>query len=55
MSDKDLYKKMTMNQLLRTLSKLRVQEIGKEQIVFPATKAQKEIFHAFGLEEPVSL
>lgn len=55
MSDKDLYKKMTMNQLLRTLSKLRVQEIGKEQIVFPATKTQKEIFNAFGLEEPVSL
>jgi transposase len=55
MSDKELYKKMTMNQLLRTLSKLRVQEIGKEQIVFPATKMQKEIFKAFGLEEPVSL
>lgn len=55
MSDKDLYRKMTMNQLLRTLSKLRVQVIGNEQIVFPATKAQKDIFQAFGLEEPVSL
>ena len=55
MLDKELYKKMTMNQLLKTVSKLRVQEIGKEQIVFPATKMQKEIFEAFGLEEPVSL
>ena len=55
MSDKGLCEKMTMNQLIRTLSKLRVQEIGKEQVVFPATKAQKEIFYAFELDEPMSL
>jgi transposase len=52
MSDRKLYDKMTMKQLLRTLAKQRVQYIGNERIVFPATKTQKEIYKAFDVSEP---
>jgi predicted phosphatase len=53
MADKKLYEKMTMKQLLRRISKHRVQKIGGERIIFPITKAQREIFEAFGLDVPV--
>ena len=53
MSDKKLYEKMTMKQLLRRLSKHRIQEIGGERIIFPATKAQREIYETFGLDVPM--
>ena len=50
---KKLYEKMTMKQLLRCLSKLRIQEIKGERILFPVTKKQKDIFEAFALDVPV--
>ena len=53
MTENDLYDKMTMKQLLRTLSKQRVQIIDGERILYPATKAQKEIYKAFGIDPPV--
>jgi hypothetical protein len=53
MLDNNIYDKMTMKELLRTLSKHRVQNIGGERIVFPATKTQKEIYNAFGVKVPV--
>ncbi|MCL2459473.1 MAG: hypothetical protein FWF31_11680 [Desulfobulbus sp.] len=34
-------------------SKLRIQEIKGERIVFPSAKAQKKIFEAFELDVPV--
>ena len=49
----DLYKKLTMRQLLRTLAKLRIQTINGERIVFPPTKLHREIFEAFGIPLPV--
>jgi transposase len=52
MSDEKLYDKMTGRQLLRTLSKHRVQYIGGERIVYPATKAQRNIYEAFGVKVP---
>jgi hypothetical protein len=53
MSEKRLYRSMTMRQLVRTLSKLRVQEISGNRILFPLTKAQREIFEAFDIEPPM--
>ncbi len=53
MSDEDMYKKMTLKQLLLTLSKLRLQEINGERIIYPVTKEQRSIYKAFKLESPV--
>jgi hypothetical protein len=43
MMDNDMYGKMTMKTLLGTLAKHRVQNIDGERIVYPASKAQREI------------
>ena len=53
MLDQDLYQRMTMKQLLLTLSKLRVQHIHGQRILFPLTKEQKAIYKAFGVKDPV--
>jgi hypothetical protein len=53
MSEKNLYATMTMRQLIRRLAKLRVQEIGDQRIVYPATKTQRQIFEAFGINVPL--
>jgi len=53
MLDKDLYKNMTMKKLLLILSKLRVQHINGQRILFPLTKEQKAIYKAFAVKEPV--
>jgi len=53
MLDKDLYKSTTMKKLLLTLSKLRVQHINGQRILFPLTKEQKAIYKAFAVREPV--
>jgi transposase len=53
MMDKGLYRNMTMQKLLKTLDKLRVQRINGKSILFPVTKEQKEIFKTFGLQIPV--
>ena len=52
MVQEDLYAKMTMRQLVLTLSKLRVQEINGVRIQFLITKQQRDIFSAFGISEP---
>lgn len=52
MLDKDLYKSMTMKKLLLTLSKLRVQHIHGQRILFSLTK-QKAIYKAFAVNEPM--
>lgn len=53
MLDQNLYKNMTMKNLLIILSKLRVQHINGVRILFPLTKQQKSIFKAFGVDQPV--
>ena len=50
MLEKNLYKKHTMKQLLRILSKHRVQEINGTRILFVATKQQNDIYSAFGVK-----
>lgn len=47
MAEKNLYRDMTALQLIRALSKQRVQVIDGTRIVFPATKQQKAIYAAF--------
>lgn len=53
MLDKELYKSMTMKKLLLILSKLRVQHINGQRILFPLTKEQKTIYKAFAVKDPV--
>ena len=53
MTECNLYRSMTMQQLIRTLSKLRVHVVAGERIVQPVTKTQREIFEAFGVPLPL--
>ena len=53
MSDKMLYREMTMKKLILTLSELKLQVVNGVRVLFPVTKAQREIYEAFGINEPV--
>lgn len=53
MLDKGLYKHMTMKKLLLVLSKLRVQHVSGQRILYPLTKEQKVIYKAFDVMQPV--
>jgi transposase len=53
MKEKGLYKSMTMNKLLMTLSKLKLLVIDGHHILRPVTKEQREIFSAFGMQPPL--
>jgi hypothetical protein len=52
MKEKGLYKRMTMDKLLMTLSKLKLLVIDGHHILRPLTKEQREIFSAFALPLP---
>ncbi len=53
MVEQDLYQKMTLRQLLLTLSTIRVQEINGVKIQSPLTKQQRDIYKALGFRVPV--
>ena len=53
MMDNEMYGKMTMKKMIRTLAKHRIQIIGGERIIYPVTKTQREIYEAFGVCVPV--
>jgi len=53
MAENDLYRSYTMKELLKILAKQRIQEIGTQRIIFPATKEQRGIYAAFDLEVPM--
>jgi transposase len=53
MVEKKLYKKMTMKELLRCLDKQKAQYISGTRILYPETKAQRDIYAAFDLMPPV--
>ncbi len=53
MVEKKLYQKMSLRQLLISLSTIRVQEINGVKIQSPLTKQQRDIFQALGFKEPV--
>ena len=48
-----LHREMTMKKLILTLSKLKLQVVNGVRVLFPVTKAQREIYEAFGIKEPV--
>jgi transposase len=52
MMDKMLYRAMTMKKLIMTLAKLKVQFVNGVRILFPVTKAQRDIYEAFGIKLP---
>jgi transposase len=53
MSEKGLYRNMTMQQMIRLLSKLRAVYVDGSRIVYPVTKEQRQIFDAFGVFLPM--
>jgi transposase len=53
MLSKDLYKSLTMSELIRQLEKLKVQYISGNRILYPLTSTQKMIFQAFDIDIPV--
>ena len=52
MKEKDLYRKMTMEKMFITLSKLKKVTINGHHILRPITKEQKDIFTAFSIPCP---
>ena len=52
MLDRKLYAKMTMKKLILTLSRLKLQVVNGVPILFPVTKEQREIYNAFGIQQP---
>ena len=52
MLDNDLYKSMTMKDLLQTMEKLKVQLINDDRILFPLSKKQKDIYKFFKVDPP---
>jgi len=52
MKEKDLYRKMTMEKMFITLSKLKKVAINGLHILRPITKEQKDIFSAFSIPIP---
>jgi transposase len=53
MTDKQLYKRMTMKQLIKKLETLRIIHIKGKQLLTPLTSDHKEIFQAFDIPLPV--
>ena len=53
MLENDLYKTMTMKDLIKTMEKLRTQVSDGRRILFPQTKRQKEIYKMFAVPMPV--
>jgi transposase len=53
MKEKDLYRKMTMEKLLMTMSKLKMVAINGHNILRPLTKDQMEILKAFSIPRPL--
>jgi len=49
----NLYKKMTMKDLIKNMEKIKTQIIKDRRILFPLTKKQKDIFKFFKIEKPM--
>lgn len=55
MAEKNLYRSYTIKKLFKVLAKQRVQEICSQRIIYPATKEQRNIYEAFGIEVPTEM
>ena len=53
MSDKGMYKQMTFDKMMLTLSKIRIAKINDQRILRPLTKEQKQILQQLGVDAPV--
>jgi transposase len=53
MKEKELYRKMTMEKLFITMSKLKIIAINGRNILRPLTKEQGEILKAFAIPRPL--
>jgi transposase len=53
MMDKELYTSMSIRKLILTLSKLKVHFVSGVRILAPVTKKQKDIYKAFGFNDPL--
>ena len=53
MLEKDLYRTMTVKDMIKTMEKLRTQVIDGRRILFPLTKRQKDIYKAFSVQQPM--
>jgi transposase len=49
----DMYRSYTMRELLKTVNKLRIQNVKGQSIINPVTKEQRLIYEAFELNLPV--
>ena len=53
MSDKGMYKQMTFDKMMLTLSKIKIAKINDQRILRPLTKEQKQILQQLGVDAPV--
>lgn len=53
MSDKGMYKQMTFDKMMLTLSKIKTATINGQRILRPLTKEQKQILQQLGIDAPV--
>jgi transposase len=53
MEQSNLYSKMTMDQMLLTLSKIKIARINGNKLIRPLTKEQKCILELFDIKNPV--
>jgi transposase len=53
MTEKNLYKQMSMKMLLKILAKLKMHTVNGIRIISPTTKEQDEIYKAFDIDSPM--
>jgi flagella basal body P-ring formation protein FlgA len=53
MTEKNMYRDMTLKEMLLILKKLRLQTIAGKQILFPLTAQQRTILKKFSVKEPL--
>ena len=55
MVERALFRSYTMSEMLKLLDRQKVQYIKGEGILYPISKAQREVFEAFGIDVPALL
>ena len=55
MAERALFRSYTMSEMLKLLDRQKVQYIKGEGILYPISKAQREVFEAFGINVPALL
>jgi len=50
MAENNLYRSCIIKKLFKILVEQRIQEIGAQRIIYPASKVQRGVYEAFGIE-----